>query len=106
MIEIGTLNANFGINLLRQCHHLKVRPMNEMLFGYHFSMSSFLSVHGNWGKWSGFGVCSKTCGGGTKSRSRKCNNPSPAHGGRKCSGSSTQSAQCNTQHCPGRNGLF
>uniref|UniRef100_A0A7M5TWK8 Uncharacterized protein n=1 Tax=Clytia hemisphaerica TaxID=252671 RepID=A0A7M5TWK8_9CNID len=62
-------------------------------------------VNGNWGKWSGFGVCSKKCGGGTKSRSRRCNNSSPAHGGRKCSGSSTQSAQCNTQHCRVDGGL-
>ena len=42
-----------------------------------------------------------TCGDGTKSRSRSCNNPAPFGGGTECSGDSTQSASCNNGACPG-----
>lgn len=49
-------------------------------------------VNGGWSAWS---ACSKSCGGGTQSRT--CNNPAPAYGGTYCSGSSSQS--CNTQAC-------
>jgi len=67
----------------------------------HQNIHFFISVNGNWGKWSGYGVCSKTCGGGTRSRSRRCDSPAPAHGGNKCSGLGKQTASCNVQHCPG-----
>ncbi len=48
------------------------------------------------GGWTDFGLCSKTCGGGTQSRT--CTNPAPANGGVNCVGDTTQS--CNTQACP------
>ncbi|XP_065055525.1 SCO-spondin-like isoform X2 [Rhopilema esculentum] len=59
-------------------------------------------LDGGYGSWSNFGSCSKTCGGGTKSRSRPCNNPAPLMGGKDCSrlGSATESASCNTFACP------
>eukprot|EP00795_Rhopilema_esculentum_P015293 gene15293-6507_t len=59
-------------------------------------------IDGGYGSWSKFGSCSKTCGGGTKSRSRPCNNPAPLMGGESCSrlGSATESASCNTFACP------
>jgi len=47
------------------------------------------------GGWSAWGACSKTCGGGTQTRT--CTNPAPANGGANCSGSSSQ--DCNTQAC-------
>jgi len=56
-------------------------------------------VNGKWGSYGSYGSCSKTCGGGSKSRSRSCNNPAPKNGGAQCSGSATQSATCNTQAC-------
>jgi len=47
------------------------------------------------GAWSTWGSCTKYCGSG--SQIRTCTNPSPAHGGSQCSGSSTQT--CNTVAC-------
>lgn len=65
--------------------------------------SNFLFlVNGKWSPWSIFGQCTKTCGGGVKHRSRKCDNPAPANGGKNCRGPSKQSHECNTFPCPGK----
>ena len=56
-------------------------------------------VHGHF---SAFGACSKTCGGGT--RTRTCTNPAPRNGGMGCSGHSRQT--CNTQACDGKRRNF
>ena len=49
------------------------------------------------GGWSGFGACSKVCGGGIQARI--CTNPAPANGGKDCVGSASKA--CNTQPCLG-----
>lgn len=49
-------------------------------------------INGDWSSWSS---CSRSCGGGTQTRS--CTNPSPSNGGTACAGSPSQS--CNTQTC-------
>uniref|UniRef100_H3CGM2 ADAM metallopeptidase with thrombospondin type 1 motif 2 n=1 Tax=Tetraodon nigroviridis TaxID=99883 RepID=H3CGM2_TETNG len=54
---------------------------------------------GNWGAWSEFGQCSRTCGGGVKFRTRNCDNPRPANGGRTCVGATYQFQMCNTNEC-------
>uniref|UniRef100_A0A671XWJ8 ADAM metallopeptidase with thrombospondin type 1 motif 14 n=1 Tax=Sparus aurata TaxID=8175 RepID=A0A671XWJ8_SPAAU len=56
---------------------------------------------GSWGSWSKFGTCSRTCGGGVRSRNRQCNNPPPAYGGRDCPGSTFDYQMCNTEECAG-----
>ena len=60
------------------------------------------AVNGGWGTWSKWHACSKTCGNGTQYRSRFCNKPSPAHGGKQCSGPNKETRKCNTKTCPGR----
>ena len=59
-------------------------------------------IHGNFSSWSIFSVCSKSCGNGTKTRTRNCSNPSPKHGGRNCSllGPSKEVLNCNVFPCP------
>ena len=42
-----------------------------------------------------------SCGSGSRSRARECTNPSPSNGGADCSGDSTDTADCNTEPCPG-----
>ncbi|XP_027137880.1 A disintegrin and metalloproteinase with thrombospondin motifs 2 isoform X3 [Larimichthys crocea] len=54
---------------------------------------------GNWGTWSEFGQCSRTCGGGVQFRTRDCDNPRPANGGRTCVGATYQFQMCNTNKC-------
>ncbi|ELK09562.1 A disintegrin and metalloproteinase with thrombospondin motif 14 [Pteropus alecto] len=56
---------------------------------------------GGWSSWTNFGSCSRSCGGGVRSRSRNCDNPLPAYGGRLCSGPMIQYQVCNTEECPG-----
>ncbi|XP_004688211.1 PREDICTED: hemicentin-1 [Condylura cristata] len=57
-------------------------------------------VHGSWGAWQPWGTCSETCGKGTQTRTRLCNNPPPSFDGSYCNGVETQMQVCNERHCP------
>ncbi|XP_048748271.1 coadhesin-like [Ostrea edulis] len=57
-------------------------------------------IDGAWGAWGLWGTCSVTCGGGQRSRTRICDNPTPANGGKNCPGSSGDYGDCNTDACP------
>ena len=59
-------------------------------------------VDGGWSVWGSWTSCSKTCGTGTGSRNRQCDNPAPAHGGEDCQGSDNESGDCYINSCPGR----
>jgi hypothetical protein len=52
-----------------------------------------------WSGWSGYSACNASCGGGTQTRTRTCNNPTPANGGATCAGAYSESIACNTQSC-------
>merc|ERR1712168_154967 len=56
-------------------------------------------VDGGWSAFSGWGTCSKKCGGGTQKRTRTCTNPKPAHGGKNCVGKAVETKKCNTKAC-------
>ncbi|XP_028401330.1 A disintegrin and metalloproteinase with thrombospondin motifs 6-like isoform X2 [Dendronephthya gigantea] len=58
-------------------------------------------INGNWGEWSTYSPCTRSCGGGTQHRTRQCDNPSPANGGMKCIGSHlSRHVLCNQKPCP------
>ncbi|XP_022809858.1 uncharacterized protein LOC111346861 [Stylophora pistillata] len=61
------------------------------------------AIDGGYSEWKDWGICSATCGGGTRSRSRSCNNPVPQNGGADCSslGPSEEFESCNKQPCKG-----
>ena len=61
-------------------------------------------VDGGWGGWV-TGQCSKTCGGGVRNFTRKCNNPEPFCNGKQCIGKSYYvfPGKCSDFCCPGKN---
>jgi len=54
----------------------------------------------NWGPWGSWTGCSRTCGTGTKTRSRTCTNPAPSNDGLQCHGYKDGSKPCYTKPCP------
>jgi len=67
---------------------------------HEFACQRLFPVNGGWSAYTAFSKCSKQCGPGTKTRSRKCNNPSPLNGGRECVGSATETVKCEEKPCP------
>ncbi|XP_068547343.1 hemicentin-1 isoform X4 [Anas acuta] len=65
-----------------------------------FCNSDPCPIHGNWGPWSSWGTCSRTCNGGQMRRYRTCDNPRPVSGGRACAGADMQIQRCSTELCP------
>ena len=59
-------------------------------------------VDGNWGEWKDWASCNVTCGRGTKTRRRMCDDPSPK-GGTHCNADGSQgeeSTNCADEECP------
>ena len=59
-------------------------------------------VGGSWGEWSAASPCSATCGAGTRTLARICNNPEPQNGGKLCPWSANKQVDCNEGSCPGK----
>ena len=57
-------------------------------------------IDGNWGTWSSWHGCSVSCGGGTQTSTRQCNNPPALYGGQQCPGDNERSQDCNDHSCP------
>ena len=56
-------------------------------------------VDGSWSEWTSWTECSALCGGGTRSRHRRCDSPAASGTGRECVGHSYQLADCHTHSC-------
>nr|XP_020446583.1 A disintegrin and metalloproteinase with thrombospondin motifs 2-like isoform X2 [Monopterus albus] len=79
----------------------KCGPGKHCFKGYCIKLTpEHLRQDGNWGTWSSYGSCSRTCGGGVRFRSRRCDNPAPANGGRICFGNSYEFQLCSREECP------
>lgn len=70
---------------------------------------SLLPVPGEWGEWSDFTCCSKTCDGGESTSTRRCNDQQAVNKGCLRSDGSgekvdieTRSKACNTEPCKGK----
>uniref|UniRef100_A0A8C9YCU5 SCO-spondin n=1 Tax=Sander lucioperca TaxID=283035 RepID=A0A8C9YCU5_SANLU len=61
---------------------------------------------GGWSQWSNWTECTKSCGGGVRSRRRECDSPRPEGEGNYCEGLGTEVIACNTDHCPGCEYVF
>ncbi|KAH3820606.1 hypothetical protein DPMN_122351 [Dreissena polymorpha] len=51
-------------------------------------------VDGGWSSWYPWSECSITCGNGTATRVRTCNNPKPVAGGAFCDGEYEEFKNC------------
>ena len=80
---------------------LKENRGKRAICQYDLHRPTSTAVQGNWGSWSDWSSCSQSCGSGSRSRSRECNNPAPAHEGEECQGSSTKTEVCRSNPCPG-----
>ncbi|XP_049449163.1 A disintegrin and metalloproteinase with thrombospondin motifs 2 [Epinephelus fuscoguttatus] len=79
----------------------KCAPGKHCFKGFCMKLTpDMLRQDGNWGSWSPFGGCSRSCGGGVKFRARRCDSPAPANGGRTCFGNNYEFQLCNKEECP------
>ena len=53
-----------------------------------------------WGLWKSWSACTKSCGGGTRTKNRT-KSITEAYGG-TCLGNWTETQECNEQNCPGK----
>ena len=61
---------------------------------------TLIDRNGGWSEWGNWTECSVSCEGGTRMRSRVCDNPTTEGSGADCVGDDTDTEQCNTQRCP------
>ncbi|XP_051793849.1 A disintegrin and metalloproteinase with thrombospondin motifs 2-like [Acanthochromis polyacanthus] len=79
----------------------KCGPGKHCFKGYCMKLTpNMLRQDGGWGAWSSYAACSRTCGGGVRFRTRRCDNPPPANGGRTCFGNSYEFQLCSREDCP------
>ena len=56
-------------------------------------------IDGHWGRWMAYSTCTATCGQGTRTRTRLCDDPTPQRGGNKCAGSGVERVPCTLKPC-------
>ncbi|XP_061620818.1 ADAMTS-like protein 5 [Phyllopteryx taeniolatus] len=73
-------------------------PYSEGLLGRPARTRRQLHFRNEWASWSGWSVCSRSCGAGASVRTRTCTTRNPAGG--PCGGDPRQYKICNTEECP------
>lgn len=68
---------------------------------FYIPSSAAVSEAGGWSPWSPWSGCSRSCGGGLRSRTRACGQPPPQGLGDFCEGPQAQGEACQAQPCPG-----
>ncbi|KAL4235465.1 A disintegrin and metalloproteinase with thrombospondin motifs 18 [Mactra antiquata] len=63
-------------------------------------------INGWWTEWGHWSHCTRSCGGGIKTRTRECNNPRPQYGGKTCQGEESNHKMCNLDTCKNKNKNF
>lgn len=74
--------------------------MSTILIYKLHQLYAFNIVDGSWRPWTEWSMCTLTCGNGTQTRNRSCDDP--LFGGSNCTGDDTQLRYCNDHHCPSR----
>ena len=80
--------------------NLVAQPMFQR-FRWFINILFIVPEDGGWGSWSSWSSCSVSCGNGTNTRTRRCDNPEPSGGGVDCPGAVNQTEYCNHGECPG-----
>ena len=84
--------------------HVQVKQECSILYFYSvrvFMLYFCVTVDGGWTQWSSWSSCSRSCGVGSRIRTRTCTNPAPKGGGAGCVGAASNTESCNTIACPG-----
>ena len=61
-----------------------------------------IPVNGSWSDWQELDTCSVSCGNGTRTYQRLCNNPALQNGGLQCPGTHMKVEDCTNPACPGK----
>ena len=62
----------------------------------------FVIVDGEWSTLGDWGACSVSCGLGSRTRRRKCDDPPAVYGGAPCIGEAEGASPCLMPACPGK----
>ena len=79
-----------------KCLTKLVSKIQSLYFAIHISDPP---VDGGWSDWTQWTPCDAHCGAGSRQRSRVCNNPPPANGGKDCIGEDNESVDCTGKDC-------
>jgi len=82
-------NNNWGYGNNPQQYNYGDYDQQQWMMAMIFMMS--MPVNGGFSAWCEWSTCSS---GGTRTRSRDCDNPAPRNGGRQCAGDSVQTQDC------------
>ena len=75
-------------------------PCNEDTSQTESCNSQDCPIDCQWGPYGEWTNCTKSCGGGEKTRSRSVETPE-ANGGKECPGNEADTSSCNEHSCPG-----